>query len=141
MPYLTGLLWQNGMCCVILVVLFQDDFNLGDAPMGPSLVSCYEHTNPEVYLCQAVHASLHGLVLCFGCGSLSHLLCILPACILVVSEEPLSEVAVCVAYVPSSAIWYELTILFILLVLLPYVLEGLVMFLVPDHPEIFSGIS
>ena len=67
----------------ILAVLSQDDLHLGDALMGPSPVSHYEHTNPEVYLCQAVHASLHGLVLCFGCGGLSHPPGILPAYVLV----------------------------------------------------------
>ena len=56
-------------------------------------------------------------------------------------EKPLSEVAVCVVHVPSSMIGCKLTILFTLLVLLPYVLKGLITFLVPDHPKISYGIS
>ena len=84
-PYQTGPLWQNGMHCRIPVVLFWDDLHLGSALMGPSPVSHDEHTNPEVYLCQAVHASPCGLVLCSGCSSLSHPPGILPAFVLVVS--------------------------------------------------------
>ena len=84
-PNLTGPLSRSGKHPGILAVLFQDDLYLGNALVGPSLVTCYEYTNPEVYLYWAVHASLHGLVLCFGCGGLSHLPGILLAFILVVS--------------------------------------------------------
>ena len=55
-------------------------------------------------------------------------------------EEPVSEVAVCMAYIPSTSVGYKLTILLTLLVLLPYVLEGLITFLVSDHLKISSGI-
>ena len=85
MPYQTGPLGLNGKCHGIPVGLFQDDLPLGDDLMGPSLGSHDKHTDPEVCLCQAVHASPHDLVLCFGCGSLSHLLGVLLAFILVVS--------------------------------------------------------
>ena len=85
MPYQTGPLRPNGMCHRIPVVPFWDHPPLGDALVGPSPGSHDKHTNPEVYLCQAAHASPHGLVLCFGCGSLSHPLGILPAFVLVVS--------------------------------------------------------
>ena len=67
------------------MVLFWDDLPLGDALMGPSLGSHDEHTDPEVYLCQAMHASPHDLVLCFGCGGLSYPPGVLPAFVLVVS--------------------------------------------------------
>ena len=69
----------------IPVVPFRNDLYLGDALLGLSPVSHDKHTNPEVYLCQAAHASPHGLVLCFGFSSLSHPLGVLPAFALVVS--------------------------------------------------------
>ena len=69
----------------IPAVLFWDDLPLGDALVGPCLGSSDEHTDPEVYLCQAVHASPHDLVLCFGCSSLSHLPGVLLAFVLVAS--------------------------------------------------------
>ena len=56
-------------------------------------------------------------------------------------EEPLSKIVICVAHIPYSVVWSRLAILFILLVLVPYVLEGLITFLVPDHSKISSGIS
>ena len=55
-------------------------------------------------------------------------------------EEPLSKIAICAAHIPSSVVWCGLAILFILLVLVPYALEGLITFL-PDHSKISSGIS
>ena len=83
--YQSGLLGLNGMHHGIPAVPFQDDLPLGDALVGPSPGSPDEHRNPEVYLCWAAHASPHGLVLCFGFGSLSHLLGIHLAFVLVVS--------------------------------------------------------
>ena len=85
MSYQTGLLRLNGTHCGIPAILFRDDFPLGDALVGPSPGSHDGHTDPEVYLCWAVHASPHDLFLCFGCGGLSHLLGILTAFVLVVS--------------------------------------------------------
>ena len=85
MPYQTGPLGLNGMRRGIPAVPFQGDLPLGNALMGPSPGSHDKHTNPEVYLCRAAHASPHGLVLCSDCGGLSHLLGILPAFILVIS--------------------------------------------------------
>ena len=140
MPYPTGPLSQNGMHRGIPAVLFQDDLHLGDALVGPFPVSRYEHTNPEVYLCQAVHASPHGLVLCFGCSGLFiHWASSRPSFWFFV-EKPLSEVDFCAVHVLSSAIGCKLTILFTLLILLPYVLQGPITFLVPDHPKISSDI-
>ena len=55
-------------------------------------------------------------------------------------EEPLGKIAICVVHISSSVVWCRLTILSILLVLVLYTLEGLIPFLVPDHPEISPGI-
>ena len=143
MTYPTGPLWQNGMHHGILAVLFQDDFHLGDALVGLSLVSCYEHVQTlrsiSAGLCMpalmALFSALAAVVsrICWASSQPSFWLFL---------EKPLSKVAVCaVTHIPSSVIWCELTILLILLVLLPYALEGLITFLVPDHPKISSGIS
>ena len=56
-------------------------------------------------------------------------------------EEPLSKVAVCMAYIRPTLVGCELIILLICLVLLPYALKGLVTLLVSDHLKISSGIS
>ena len=53
-------------------------------------------------------------------------------------EKPPGVVTVCMACVPSTP---GRCILVVQLVLLPYALEGLIAFLVSDHPKISSGIS
>ena len=87
MPYQTDPLVQSGRSHEIPVILSLDDLHPGDAPIRPSLASHDEHTNPVVYHCWAAWASPYDLVLCFGCGGLSHLPGILPAFFLVVSSE------------------------------------------------------
>ena len=87
MLYQTDSLVQSGRRHKIPAILSLDDLHPGDAPIWPSLASHGEHTNPVVYRCWAARASPHDLVLCFGCGGLSHLLGILPAFFLVVSSE------------------------------------------------------
>ena len=139
MPYLTGPLLQSGMHHRILAVLFWDDLHLGDTLVGPSPVSHYKHTTLKsisARLCMpAIMALFSALAVAVSC------ICQASSwpSFLLFLEKPLSEVAVCMVHIPSSAIGYELTIPFTLLVLLPYALEGLIMFLVPDHPKISSG--
>ena len=131
---------QNGMRHRIPAVLFRDDLHLGGALVGPSPVSHDEHTT-----LRSISAGLH----------MPALMALFSALAAVVShihqasyqplfwlflEKPLSKIAICMAYIPSSTIWCKLTILFILLVPLPYALEGLITFLVPDHPKVSSGI-
>ena len=56
-------------------------------------------------------------------------------------QKPLGKIAVCMAHIPPSMAGCLQSTFLTFLVLLPYVLKGLVMFLVPDHPKISSGIS
>ena len=56
-------------------------------------------------------------------------------------QKPLGKIAVCMAQIPPPSAGCLWSTFLTFLVLLLYVLEGLVTFLVPDHPKISSGIS
>ena len=56
-------------------------------------------------------------------------------------QKPLGKIVVCMVHLPPPVAGCLQSTFLTFLVLLPYVLEGLVTFLVPDHPKMSSGIS
>ena len=140
MPYLIGLLSQSGMHCGIPMVLFRDDLHLVDAHVGLSWVSfmCIQTLwSVSAGLCMPAFMSLFSAL----AAVVSHICRVVPQSLFpFLLEEPLSEITVCMVYIPSTSIGCKLVILFICLVLLLHVLKGLVMLLVSNHSEIPSGI-
>ena len=141
MPYQTDPFMQSGRHHEFPAILSPDDLHPGDAPIWPYPVSQGKHTNPW-----SIAAGLHGPVPMTW----------LPALAVVVShtcrafsqpsfwlflQKPLGKIAVCMVHIPPPMAGCLRSTFLTFLVLLPYVLEGLVMFLVPDHPKISSGIS
>ena len=141
MLYQTGPLRLNGKHHGIPVGLFWDDLPLGDALVGPSLGY---HDGIQTLRSVSARLRMPALMTLFSAlaAVVSHIRWASSWPLLwLFLEEPLSKIAICAAHIPSSVVWCGLAILFILLVLVLYALEGLITFLVPDHSKIFSGIS